>query len=141
MMFDGYATPPLAPAETVGQSICVGDLGEMRDGYLYLLGRDDRVVTIADVSVPLDDIESQLQRHPNVLHAAVLTRQDRLRGLGMYAMIKTKNETDFLGEILNQAHVPTAGKFRRIIRIADWPTTAGGKTDYKALEAVLNKNA
>jgi acyl-coenzyme A synthetase/AMP-(fatty) acid ligase len=112
----------------------------MHDGYLYLLGRNDRVVTISDISIPLDRVEEALRTHPNVMQAAVLTRADKLRGLGLYALVQTRDGTDYIGNIDGYMPSKQMPKIRKLIRISNWPVTAGGKTDYNALQDVLNKH-
>jgi long-chain acyl-CoA synthetase len=138
MMFDGYAVPPKTPAQTSGDYVSVGELGHLAGGNLFLLGRSDRVVTISDQSVSLDAIEASLLDLSNVLHAAVVTHKDTFRGLGLSAVVMTLDGSHDLG-VHQLAHSDAqTHRLQPIRRVSKWPMTVGGKTDYAAIQTILD---
>ncbi len=60
-----------------GRLYRTGDLGRrMPDGGLQFLGRIDRQVKVRGFRIELDEVEFVLDRHPKILNAAVVSRQD-----------------------------------------------------------------
>jgi acyl-coenzyme A synthetase/AMP-(fatty) acid ligase len=107
-----------------------GDLGYLRDGYLYLTGRTKRIVKVLGVRVSLDDLERAVERpgHPT----AVVSDDDdlvRLVGAGDPAVHR-----DQCRELAASLGVPSRHVvFQPVDRL---PHTPGGKVDYRALAAV-----
>ena len=110
---------PMEPYET-------GELGRCDShGNLFLQGRADRAVTIADKSVHLDAIEADLSALPNVTHSGVVALPDAKRGLRAYGAI--------MG---TQANHPL---LTGILVLDDWPILLSGKTDYVRLKQILEQ--
>jgi len=109
-----------------------GDLGYLREGYLYLTGRIKRIVKVLGVRTSLDDLERMVARpgHP----AAVICGAGEvvhLVGAGEAAVHEQQRRQ--LVELLGvpSRHVV----FRHVGRL---PRTAGGKVDYQALAAITD---
>ena len=111
-----------------------GDLGYLREGYLYLTGRAKRIVKVLGVRASLDDLEHMVERpgHP----AAVICGTDdvvHLVGAGDPAVHEQQRRqlADSLG--VPSRHVI----FRHVGRL---PRTPGGKVDYQSLAAVTDSH-
>lgn len=75
-----------------------GDLGKIdRDGDLYIVGRKKEMLKVAGEIVFEPEVETVLQKHPQVVEAAVIGVPDKLRGEVPKAFIVLKDAA-FLGE-------------------------------------------
>lgn len=111
--------------------LSVGEIGDMRGGYLYLSGREARMVTVADQNVFPEEIEAFLLSQPGVTHAAVLPRTDPLRGHVLEAVVMG-GDCDVLLAACRTRLGPLKSP-RRVRQTSDWPLLASGKTDLAAL--------
>lgn len=109
-----------------------GDVGYLREGYLYLTGRIKRIVKVLGARTSLDDLERMVERpgHP----AAVISGTDdvvHLVGAGDAAVHEQQRRQ--LAELLGvpSRHVV----FRHVDRL---PRTPGGKVDYRTLAMVAD---
>ena len=110
-----------------------GDLGYLRDGYLYLTGRTKRIVKVLGVRTSLDDLERVVERpeHP----AAVVGGEDDvvyLFGAGDPTVHEQQRRQ--LAEVLG---VP--GKHVVVRHVDRLPQAPGGKVDYRALAAAVDE--
>ena len=120
-----------------------GDLARWRaDGDLEFLGRVDRQVKVRGFRIELGEIEAALGRHPEVVEAAVVTRErspgDRFlvayvacRGEGKADAAPPPTDRDlasFLSARLPAPLVPAV-----YVRLAGLPISATGKIDRAAL--------
>jgi thioesterase domain-containing protein len=118
-----------------------GDLARrLRDGRLECLGRTDFQVKIRGYRVELGEIESALQRHPQVKQAVVhlaRTATDEPSLVG-YVVLQDRGSTlpadltEHLRNLLPHYMVPSA-----VVALAELPLTPNGKVDRKALPAPL----
>jgi long-chain acyl-CoA synthetase len=111
--------------------LSVGEIGAMRDGFLFLAGRAGRMVTVADQNVFPEEIEAFLLAQPGVTQAAVLPRADVLRGHVLDAVVMGGDPDALLAACrrrLGPLKTP-----RRVLCVADWPLLASGKTDLATL--------
>tara|TARA_R110002096_G_scaffold74746_2_gene176917 strand:+ start:2447 stop:3583 length:1137 start_codon:yes stop_codon:yes gene_type:complete len=92
-------------------------------GNLFLNGRADRRVTIADQSIHLDAIEADLMAIPDVTTAGVVALPDDKRGLRAFGAV-----------IGADASHPLLGG---VIMLKNWPVLISGKTDYGKLRTLL----
>ena len=109
-----------------------GDLGYLREGYLYLTGRAKRIVKVLGVRTSLDDLERMVERpgHP----AAVICGTDdvvHLVGAGDPAVHEEQRR-----QLVESLGVPSRHViFRHVDRL---PQTPGGKVNYQALATVMD---
>ena len=96
-------------------------------GNLYLHGRSDRAVTVADKTMYLDKLEENLRTISGVQEAGVVALPDPLRGLRPF------------GAILGKNHIkqPPLAEFGGVFQISDWPLLSSGKTDYETLKSII----
>lgn len=133
-LFTGYAGADPGGARWDGGWLSVGEMGALRDGFLYLAGRAGRMVTVADQNVFPEEIETALLALPGISRAAVLARPDALRGHVLIAVC--------MGDPAREAEILRAARGllgplkapRALIWRQDWPETASGKTDLRRLE-------
>jgi acyl-CoA synthetase (AMP-forming)/AMP-acid ligase II len=109
-----------------------GDLGYLREGYLYLTGRTKRIVKVLGIRTSLDDLERMVERagHPT----AVICGTDdvvHLVGAGDAAVHEQQRR-----ELAESLGVPSRHVvFRPVDRL---PRTPGGKIDYRTLATVID---
>jgi acyl-CoA synthetase (AMP-forming)/AMP-acid ligase II len=111
-----------------------GDLGYLREGYLYLTGRTKRIVKVLGVRTSLDDLERMVERpdHP----AAVICGTDdvvHLVGAGDTAVHEQQRR-----QLVESLGVPSRHVVFR--HVGCLPRTPGGKVDYRTLATVINSN-
>lgn len=94
-------------------------------GNLFLNGRTDRRVTIADQSVHLDAIEADLLALTGITAAGVVALPDDKRGLRAFGAV--------IGA--NASHPLLGG----VIMLKTWPVLISGKTDYGKLRTLLSE--
>lgn len=106
------------------------------DGHLMFAGRKDRQVKIRGYRIELDEIESVLISHPNVVETAVysLKKEEDASVEAIVVLSEPGRETeesiqDFLG-----ARIPAYALPRRVYFIDKIPRTPAGKIDYKELK-------
>ncbi len=111
-----------------------GDLGYLREGYLYLTGRAKRIVKVFGVRTSLDDLERMVERpgHP----AAVICGTDdvvHLVGEGDPAVHEQQRR-----QLVESLGVPSRHVvFRHVDRL---PRTPGGKVDYQRLATLTDSH-
>lgn len=121
--------------------LTVGELGRMdARGHLYLLGRQSRMVTVADQNVYPEAIETHLLTLPGIRHCAVLALPDAMRGHALVAVIEGAGDAAAIRqscrEWLGAASMP-----RRVVFLDRLPMLAGGKPDLVALQAQFGAGA
>ncbi|HET9143122.1 AMP-binding protein [Actinophytocola sp.] len=108
-----------------------GDLGYLRDGYLYLTGRTKRIVKVLGVRTSLDDLERMVDR-PGQPAAVICGDDDVVYLVGAGDPAVHEEQRRQLAETLGvpSRHVV----FRSVDRL---PQTPGGKVDYRTLATVM----
>jgi acyl-CoA synthetase (AMP-forming)/AMP-acid ligase II len=111
-----------------------GDLGYLRDGFLYLTGRARRIVKVLGVRASLDDLERMVERpgHP----AAVVCGAGEvvhLVGAGDAAVHEQQRR-----QLAESLGVP--GRHVVVRHVGHLPRTPGGKVDYQALATILDSH-
>ena len=145
MLFTDYvgATPDHTAAVRDGDWLSVRDMGYVdAQGYLCLVGRENRMVVTQGKNLFPEEVESVLLTCPEVTHASVLGLPDAIRGQQVVAIICTASETcdpsaralaDLCRAQLESYKVP-----KRFFVCTDWPMTASGKTDHLVLAQQLH---
>jgi acyl-CoA synthetase (AMP-forming)/AMP-acid ligase II len=124
----GYATgrTDLARGPEV-DVLDTGDLGYLREGYLYLTGRTKRIVKVLGVRTSLDDLERMVERpgHPTAV----------ICGTGDVVVLVGAGDPDVHEQQRRQLAESLGIPSRHVVfRPADQlPRTPGGKVDYQAL--------
>ena len=117
--------------------IHVGEMGHMdKDGYLFLSGRSDRAVTIADQTVYLDQLEAMIAQSHTLQNIAIIAAKNTLRGYTLHAITQSKEIT--LTDLT--ANLSRYVQPRTLTYVPDWPLLPSGKTDYKILERHIKGN-
>ncbi|WP_430514045.1 AMP-binding protein [Pannonibacter phragmitetus] len=121
--------------------LTIGDRGWIDEaGFLYLAGRDKRMINSSGLNIFPEEVEKVLRAVPGVTSAAVFGVQDRLRGQKLTAAIWPEPEAAASlkdGSMLRRAVLTALGRARcpRVFLLFDaFPLTPGGKTDLPALE-------
>ncbi|MEE4013351.1 AMP-binding protein [Roseibium sp. FZY0029] len=131
--------------ETLWQDgwLTVGDHGFLDEqGFLFLTGRENRMVITAGLNVYPEEVEAVLAEHPSVALAVVAGLPDRVRGHRLEAVVELKAPLADAKQILLR-HCRgrlIAGKVPKHIHIrAKLPLTPGGKPDIQKVVADLAK--
>ncbi len=142
-LFDGYlaGTDPLtrtAPLPSGARGLAFGEVGR-RDGQgnLWLLGRVNRMFTVADQNLFPEALEAWLMAQEGVLHAAILPRPDALREAVPVGFYCVKSEACADPDALLAKARAEFGPLlapRRLTEVCDWPLLPSGKTDLRALQ-------
>lgn len=144
MLFSGYAGAGERSIGKQGRSMTVGDLGYLdENGYLYLVGRRDRMIVSSGKNIYPEEVEAVLLRHRCVESAAVLALNDEKRGQRLVAFLRCAGDQppDRSGLIAHCAESLPRYKVPTKYAVCNpWPTTRSGKTDYKALEINLQRD-
>ena len=126
-------------AEPGARLYATGDLARLRsDGELEFAGRMDSQVKVRGYRVEPGEVEAALARHPEVLHAAVVAREDMPGDRRLVAYLQPRRAPgppvrevkEFLRELLPEYMLPSS-----IVVLDAMPMTPTGKVDRRALPA------
>ena len=117
------------------------------DGYLWLLGCVDDVLSVAGHRIGTMEVESALVDHPAVVEAAVVGKSHDVKGQVVAAFVTLKGgkvgDDDLMAE-LKQHVVDKIGAIARpetVIFTADLPKTRSGKIMRRLLKDVAEEKA
>jgi long-chain acyl-CoA synthetase len=131
-LFQAYAGADVGVAEWRDGWLGLGEIGRMEAGQLVLLGRIDRMVTVAGQNAYPEAMELFLLSLPGVTRAAVLPRADGLRGHVLEAVLMgAAKDAEVLAALRAQFGALIAPK--RLHWRHDWPALPSGKPDLAAL--------
>jgi acetyl-CoA synthetase len=114
------------------------------DGYFWIMGRVDDVISVSGHRLGTMEIESALVSHPAVAEAAVVGRPDDLKGEDIFAFVTLEGNStpsDALKDELKQHVVGEIGAIARPgeIRFADaLPKTRSGKIMRRLLRTLAS---
>lgn len=92
-MMRGYWQDPEQTAATIVDGyLRSGDIGEMRDGFLYLVDRKKDLIVRGGQNLSSKEIEEVLFQHPGVFEAAVIAAPDPEWGEQAVAVIVARGE-------------------------------------------------
>ena len=136
-LFSGYAGGDAGGARWQDGWLSVGEMGWVAEGRLFLAGRAGRMVTVADQNVFPEAIEHYLLGLAGVRRAAILPRADARRGVHLVAVLQgdAAQETEILAAL--RAHLGALKAPKVLIWRQDWPEMPSGKTDLRALAALV----
>ncbi|EKE71763.1 AMP-binding protein [Celeribacter baekdonensis] len=136
-LFDHYVDGDSAATRRDDEGMTVGEIGRLdENGYLFLMGRRDRMVTIADRNVHPEALETLLATLLPDRLSAVTTWPDARRGHVLVAYIETGATTPPDDAWLRQEITNALGATmvpRKIILTAQFPLLASGKPDLAAM--------
>lgn len=94
----GHTTRPLVDA---GGFVDTGDMVELRDERYYFVGRRDGVINVGGLKVHPEEVESVINRHPQVRMSLVRTRKNPITGAVVVAdvVLKTPPENGQSGKV------------------------------------------
>lgn len=144
LLFDSYICGGGSEIRWHKEWLTVGDHGWLdSDGFLFLAGREKRMIVTSGVNIYPEEIEQVLSGHPGVRAAAVFGMPDKVRGARLVAAVQSEGRHCVEDAELRRYCLLNLGRARtpRVFVHPDfWPLTAGGKTDLKALERVLQNS-
>lgn len=139
-VFIDYAESHSGSANRDGDWIATGETGWLdSEGNLFLAGRTDRMVQIADVNVHPERTELFLLAQEGVAEAAAIPVPDTKRGHCLMAFVRLRGDRRSRERLERacRAELGAPEAPRRIIPLSNWPLLPSGKTDYEALRAIL----
>ena len=136
-LFDRYVDGDSPDTRWQDDFLTVGEMARMDDdGYLYLLGRTSRMVTVADHNVFPEVVEVEVLQAINATHCAVVPVPDEARGQVLVAVVegvacddKVRSIKDRCRDALGAPSTP-----RQVLFVDALPMLPAGKPDLKALE-------
>jgi acyl-CoA synthetase (AMP-forming)/AMP-acid ligase II len=144
MLFTDYvgAANDHTAAVREGEWLSVRDMGYIdAQGYLCLVGRENRMVVTQGKNLFPEEVESVLLSSAEVAQASVLGVPDAIRGQQVVAIVSISNaSTDVSAHVLAElcrAQLESYKVPKRFFVCTDWPMTASGKTDHPALAQKL----
>ncbi|RFM33508.1 hybrid non-ribosomal peptide synthetase/type I polyketide synthase [Chitinophaga silvisoli] len=126
------------PSGQSGKVYMTGDLGRwLPDGNIEFLGRKDDQVKVRGYRIEPGEIETILEKHPDLESAVVIVKKDKDGNRGLTAYLVGKKELNtteiraYLGSILPPYMLPD-----HYVQLTSLPVTPSGKIDKKVLSAM-----
>ncbi|MBD8891438.1 AMP-binding protein [Roseibium litorale] len=143
MLFDGYICGGGSEIARENGWLTVGDRGWLdENGFLYLAGREKRMIITSGLNIYPEEVEQVLLSHEDVALAAVVAKRDPVRGAALVAVVQTETGSGLGGAGLRRHCLTLLGRSRtpRAFLFLDaMPLTPGGKIDLKQLEAMVTE--
>ncbi len=108
------------------------------DGFYYFVGRSDDMFVCGGENVYPGDVETTLERHPDVLQAAVLPVDHELKGQVPVAFVVARPGSGLDEQGVKEwalAHGPAYQHPRRVFLVPELPLAGTNKIDRAALKA------
>ena len=139
-LFDGYETGGNQDTRQEGDYLSVGDIGYVdHHDYLFLLGRKNRMVTVADVNVYPEEIERIISCEPEVSNCVAMPQFDESRGNCIVAIIEGSDRPGLEKKLRQRCRkeLDAPAIPRRFIFLDKIPMLPVGKPDIQMLHKVL----
>ena len=113
-----------------------------KDGYVFVVARDDDVINVAGHRFSTSALEEVLLGHADVAEAAVVGVPDEVKGqipLGLYVMKKDSKREGELEDVNNEIiakvrdDIGPVAAFRQVVCVNGLPKTRSGKTARKTI--------
>ncbi len=119
--------------------LTVGDHGWLdTQGYLYLAGREKRMLVTKGHNLYPEQLESWLEQHPAVARAVIVGIPDRSRGQQLVAVLEAVGGVEAVSTVSLRQHCQEQFGHRFLPRHwlwrREWPLLPGGKLDMPAVE-------
>jgi acetyl-CoA synthetase len=117
------------------------------DGYYWISGRVDDVLNVAGHRIGTMEVESALVDHPAVAEAAVVGRQDELKGQAIAAFVTVVEGTPVSDDLIKELRDHVAKEIGPIAKPADLmftvdlPKTRSGKIMRRLLRDIAEGRA
>ncbi len=129
-VFSGYLNDPEETRRAFSPDgyLLAADLGELRDGYLFIAGRRDEIFNVGGEKVSPLEIERALNAHPGIEVAGVSSLIDGPRGrvavayLRLASPLTRRDLNAFLADRLPPGKIPA-----RYFVVKEMPMTGNGK--------------
>ena len=122
-------------------AVFTGDIGKLdEDGYLYVLGRKDKMIKSSGYRIYPKEISDQIVRHAVVQDAAVFGIPARNSGQAICAEVQLKPGGELTEEELRRFlsdKLPAYMAPARIVFVSSFPRTPSGKIRLAEVEAKL----
>ncbi|WP_281950891.1 acetate--CoA ligase [Nitrosophilus kaiyonis] len=112
------------------------------DGYIWIMGRADDVINVSGHRLGTMEIESAINKHPNVAESAVVGKHHEIKGEGIFAFIVPREWPENLEEFKNSINEVVTNEIGPIAK-PDWivltealPKTRSGKIMRRILRAI-----
>ncbi|GAB4074479.1 acetate--CoA ligase [Barrientosiimonas marina] len=118
-----------------------------KDGYIWILGRDDDVINVSGHRLGASELESAIVSHDAVAEAAVIGRSDDIKGEAITAFVTLKERaqsSDELHDEIVAQIVDQIGKIARpdeVIFTASLPKTSSAKIMRRLLRDIAEGKA
>ena len=113
-----------------------GDLGELRDGYIYLRDRMNDVIISGGFNVYPLEVEAALNSHPTVKMSAVASAPDERWGERVIAFVVANDTAGFDAESVREfchQHLANYKVPKEFHAVSEIPINANGKVDRRQL--------
>ncbi|KJZ19178.1 AMP-binding protein [Loktanella sp. S4079] len=135
-LFDGYEGDNHPDTQWRGSALSIGEMGYIdKDGFLFLCGRKNRMVTIADVNVFLEGVEQAVMQLTSVDQCAVVAAPDEMRGHRLVCFVQSEGNDMNAKTIRDHCrhHLPPQSVPNDIRFLDELPLLAAGKPDLQKL--------
>lgn len=127
--------PTAAPRQPV---VYTGDLGKIdADGFLYVLGRKDKMLKIKGYRIYPGEIQAAILAHDAVLETAVFGVKAAKNDTRIFAEVRCREDADISESVLKQhlvTRLPTYMQPSKIILVKSFPRTPSGKIKLAQVE-------
>jgi long-chain acyl-CoA synthetase len=143
-LFDGYTSGGSPYTKWDAEYLSIGEMGYLDEaGNLFLKGRTNRMMTVADQNVFPEEIEQVMNQMDGVEDCAVVAVPDPLRGNKIVCFVTTsldKLRPEALRTHCRTALSPSAIP-KEFIVLEEMPLLPAGKPDLQKLRALLDKRS